>query len=400
MIGFVITIGVEQMFACSCSSGFHGTTNWEVAKAEAQGTDVIFEGTPQHIEIQWIQLGRREGDLVPSFDGSLPGEYPRMMITFQVIKSYKGNLGSEVQVFTGLGGGDCGAIFSPGLTYLVYAQGKTQDQLGASLCSPGGWIGNSSVAIELRYLRREQPIPGDLRKGRQGSVKESAEQERDRMQSLEEQTKRYSSATGTICGRVVFKNRKQIEFGQVSFLSTEGYSPSPFAHSVADIRADGAFCSSRLAPGLYNLHFEGYSDGQPASSTYYPGVDDRAVASTIEITAGRTQSGILFIVPEQRTYAVRGFMATNDSAGLVNRNAYAVLRNLDGLLLLAPYQQVIDFEGLLIRPRFKYFHFDKVLPGRYIAFASGPSPDWFTKQVDLTVSTHSKFISLELIHKN
>jgi hypothetical protein len=104
MIGFVITIGVEQMFACSCSSGFHGTTNWEVAKAEAQGTDVIFEGTPQHIEIQWIQLGRREGDLVPSFDGSLPGEYPRMVITFQVIKSYKGNLGSEVQVFTGLGG--------------------------------------------------------------------------------------------------------------------------------------------------------------------------------------------------------------------------------------------------------------------------------------------------------
>jgi hypothetical protein len=45
------------------------------------------------------------------------------------------------------------------------------------MCSPGGWIGVSSVATELRYLRNERPVPSDLAPHKPWSAKEFAAQE-------------------------------------------------------------------------------------------------------------------------------------------------------------------------------------------------------------------------------
>ena len=361
---------------------------------------MIFEGTPEHIEMQWGPLSTREGDLIPATSGAIVRTFPRMVITFRVNKTYKGDLGSEVQVTTGLGGGDCGAIFSPGLSYLVYAQGKTQSDLAVNMCSPGGWIGNSTVAVELRYLGHERPILGDLRMHKHWSMKEIAEQEKENARSFEEQTKRYSAATGTICGNVVVKDPKGVQFGLLSFLSTKGYSPVQFAHPTMDIRAGGTFCSGQLAPGKYDLYFMRYSGDELASSVYYPGVGDRTQATTIEISAGTNQSGIIFNVPTQKTYSVRGFISTNDSSGLAQGNVSVTLINAEGLPFPSPYVEAIDFKSFRPLPRVKYFHFDNVLPGRYIALVSGPGPGWFTRKVDVIVSTHMKFISLELVHKN
>src|ERR1700730_16620707 len=89
VVGCAMTVGVDQAFACKCASGFHGNNKWELAKAEAQGTYVIFEGTPEHIEMQWGPLSTREGDLISATSGTLQGEFPRMVITFRVNKIYK-----------------------------------------------------------------------------------------------------------------------------------------------------------------------------------------------------------------------------------------------------------------------------------------------------------------------
>ena len=397
---YVMTIGVSQGFACKCASGFHGNSRWELAKAEAQGTDVIFEGTPERIEMHWWPFSAREGNLIPATSDATTGAFPRMVITFRVNKVFKGDLGSEVQITTGMGGGDCGGDFSSGLPYLVYSRKSTQGELTVNMCSPGGWIGNTTVAVELRYLRHEQPTLGDLKIQKHWTAMELAEQEKENKQNFEEQVKRYSAATGTICGTVALNSAKGEVFGLLSFLSTNGSSPVPFAHPTVDVRAGGAFCSGRLAPGKYRLHFMRFSNRKLASSVYFPGVEDPNQATPIEVSAGTSQAGIIFNEPKQKTYAVRGFISTNDRSQLAQGNVSIALIRADGLMYPSPYVESVDFRSDLPLPRIKYFQFEHVLPGKYIALASVDSSGWFMKKVEVTVATHMKFISLELIRKN
>jgi len=53
---------------------------------------------------------------------------------FAVEHSYLGVEGTEVEVFTGSGGGDCGYRFAAGKRYLVYAY-RSENKLATSICS-------------------------------------------------------------------------------------------------------------------------------------------------------------------------------------------------------------------------------------------------------------------------
>ena len=106
-------------------------------------------------------------------------------------------------------------------------------------------MGGSSAGIELRYLKKERPFPGDLAIIRRWEEKEYAAQEEQRRQDLNEYSKRYAAATGEICGSISFGKEKPS--GMISFLSTAGVSPN--SPPTAYIREDGSFCSSRLGPG-------------------------------------------------------------------------------------------------------------------------------------------------------
>ena len=55
-------------------------------------------------------------------------------VTFKVENSWKGTLPTEVILFTGRGGGDCGYRFLVGQDYLVYAYGKDLDHLSTNIC--------------------------------------------------------------------------------------------------------------------------------------------------------------------------------------------------------------------------------------------------------------------------
>lgn len=121
-----MTIAAIPVFACKCASAFHGKNAWESAKLEADGSTAIFEGIAQRIEAEWSLLdalvSSKDGDLLPV--PNINKDYPHVIVTFRADKIYKGDVGPDIKVRTGLGGGDCGAVFFPGLIYLVYGTGS------------------------------------------------------------------------------------------------------------------------------------------------------------------------------------------------------------------------------------------------------------------------------------
>lgn len=398
MVACTVAIAVAPASACKCGSNYHGKNSWEVVKLEADGSGVIFEGTPERFELQWDVLNGNTGELISAENGAARRDHWQgMLVTFRVQKAYKGNLGPEIQVKTGLGGGDCGAIFDPGLNYLVFASGPSASDLEVSMCSPGGWIGGSSVAVELRYLRKERPIASDLAPFKTWSANEYADQEGQRQHDSQEFQKRYAAVRGKICGTVFAEKKRDENAGMISFLSTAGYSP--VAHPTANVNPDGSFCSTPLGPGKYYLYFTRGSEAGLTSAVYYPGVSERVKATAIEVSAGQTQSGIVFKVPVQKTYAVRGIISTNDKSRLDARSVYVALVNLDGSPDPAGYSQAIDFQSSFPLPKVKYFDFESVLPGRYMAYVSVLGQGWYMKKEEVSVTTHMKFISLQLVYK-
>ena len=393
----MIAFAAQQAAACKCGSNIHAKNSWEQARLEAQAATVIFEGTPERREVRWSVLSEKEGELISADDPLQSAtNWPRMIVTFQVRRAYKGDLGSEVKISTGFGGGDCGAGLPPGLTYLIYAKGSMSD-LGISMCSPGGWIGNDNVATELRYLRHEPPISSDLEPIRHPKTSESPKEREQRQHRYEEFEKRYAAVTGKICGTVTQERTGDKYPGFLVFLSSTGYSP--VANPRAEIHQDGTFCSEALGPGKYYMFFTKASENRITSATYYPGVNTLREATAVEVSPRQTVTNVSFRIPGQKAHSVRGFISIGDKSELKSKRVFIGLVRSDGGSREAWYSQSADFDSFFPLPRVKYFAFDDVLPGDYIAFASVDGEGWFTKKVEVRVRTHTKLIFIELMHK-
>jgi hypothetical protein len=392
----IVAASARIASACQCGGGFHGRNDWENAKEEAQPSTAIFEGMPVHFEVKWKLLDAKDGDLIPAelYSGA---NLPTMIVTFQVQWTYKGNLGPEVQIHTGVGGGDCAAIYATGLNYLIFAGGPSPDQLGASMCSPGGWVGADKVGTELRYLRKEHPIARDIAPNRPWWPKSNASEMEERWKrDAEERRKRYDGATGRICGTVTHPHFNGEYRGTIEFLSTQGYYPAAYPDS--SINDDGAFCSPDLGPGRYYLYFVRGSTHGLDTALYYPGVADVARATAIEVTANQTISNVMFKVEPQSTYSVRGLVSLDALPDFLSSPTGG---DVTVLLIRAEggrpawYSEKAKF----ILPKLAYFKFDDVVPGHYAACALAPASGWMTKKADLTVTTQMKVISLDLLKK-
>jgi hypothetical protein len=267
----------------------------------------------------------------------------------------------------------------------------------AGLCSPGGWLGGGDFGTDLRFLRKEPPTQGDLTplwRLKKQSPPLLAEQYRGRQAAFE---KKMSAATGRICGSVNLERVKKLEYWTVSFLSTAGYSP--VEHPQAHIDPNGSFCSGYLGPGKYYLYFTGWSRKGLVAGTYYPGVSERAKATVIPITAGQTVSAGSFKVPAAKTFSVRGVISANDDLTKFD-NISLILIGLDGTPYMAWAHEPSALSSVPLFPKLKLFTVEGVLPGRYVALVSVPGKGWYMKKKEVNVATHSKFISLELVHKN
>lgn len=392
----ISVLSIEAAFACQCGAGFRGKNAWENAKLAEENAMVIFEGTPIKFELRWDLLDAKEGEPIATDAFLSPSSIermPHMVVTFHVAKTYKGDLGTEVQLHTGLGGGDCGAVYMPGLNYLVYAGGSSLDQLGVSMCSPGGWLESAEVATDLRYLRKERPTSADLTRILRWSQAGFAKQEAARKRDYEEWRKRFDAATGKICGTVVHVDPKDKGEGSIAFLSTLGYSPN--SPDYAELKEDGSFCSRNLGPGKYYLYFV-HRDDDGASAVYYPGVTDVAKATPVEVRAGQTQANIGFHVARQTSYSIRGLISADD------RSAFDSERMQTSIVLIrSDGDRRVWYDArttLRLLPKSAYFKFDNVVPGRYFVFVQTRA-GWMTRKVVVDVTTHSKLISVDLVRK-
>jgi hypothetical protein len=394
----IALLATIQTSACQCGASQYGKSRREAAKLETDWATVVFEGTPQRFEFQWEVLTASDGDSI-SADGpsTMPNWRPAMLLTFRVQRSYKGALGPEIQIRTGMGGGDCAAIYSPGLTYLIFAFKTTAGELVVTMCSPGGWIGDKAIAPELRYLRNERPIASDLAPVRRPTQEGEAAQAKQRLRDYDGFQTRYDAVTGKICGKIIQQTAANASQGLVAFLSADGYYP--FGRPIAEVEPDGSFCSKRLGPGKYYLYFTRYSDAGLASAIYYPGASERTGAKTVEVSPGKTESNINFSIPAQKTYAVRGIISANEKSGLGAQSVEVALIRLDDGPLPAPYSRTIDFQSSYPLSKVKYFDFENVLAGRYIACVSVLfGQGWHTNKQVIDVTNHMKFITLHLQH--
>jgi hypothetical protein len=389
-------------YCCQCGGFYPGKTPRERAKLNAEAASLIFEGTLERLDVRWNLLNAKEGDLVPVLSYSLnplESREPRTMVTFRVQRTYKGQPGAEIKVSTGLGGGDCAAGFAPGLSYLVYLHPTTSGEFAVGMCSPGGWIESSELAPDLRYLRGERPVPSDLVPFRGYitlTAKQRVAEEEQRQDKHQQSQRKLATLTGKICGTIVREGPKDTDLGGVSFLSTQGYLPGeiPFA----EVKDDGSFCSEPLGPGKYYVRLRAMRE-KVSLASYYPGVTEKEKATPIEVMPGQSRSDIVLKEIPQETHSVRGFISTNERPEPSPFEASVVLLRLGGDLRTDSYSQVVDFQSALPLPKVKYFKFENVLPGRYVAFVGGLGSGWFTKKLELTVSTDNKFIFMELVHK-
>ncbi|HEX8148706.1 MAG TPA: carboxypeptidase regulatory-like domain-containing protein [Pyrinomonadaceae bacterium] len=88
----------------------------------------------------------------PKEGGKGEDAWGRRVFKFTVLQPFSGVAGTEVEVSTGLGGGDCGYGFKRGETYLVYAYGGRDGRaLATGICTRTRPV--SEAAEDLEFLR-------------------------------------------------------------------------------------------------------------------------------------------------------------------------------------------------------------------------------------------------------
>jgi hypothetical protein len=148
---FAVTVSSAPVFGCKCVSAPSDIkTTRELAQWTANRSDVIFEGRVERVELKWPLLEAKVGDLISADAEQDP---PFMQVSFDETRSYRGTQQRNLQVRTGLGGGDCGFHFEVGKQYLVYAFAADSGRLSTGICS-GTALLQESLA-NLSYLRGE-----------------------------------------------------------------------------------------------------------------------------------------------------------------------------------------------------------------------------------------------------
>ena len=272
-------------------------------------------------------------------------------------------------------------MFEPNIPYLVYAYGPP-DNLWVSTCSPGGWMGSSSLEPELRYLRGERPTREDT-----ASYRPQEDARADR--------RRFEASTGTICGKVRRGALRPDVFERVAFLPMAGYSP--WSPDEAWPTGGGEFCH-QVAPGKYYLGYRHSTGGNVDAAAFYPGVNELRSASLVEVKAGQTRSGLDFSIPAQVTHSVRGMVVVHDGR-LAKQTVAVQLIDLDRIPGRPAYRREIEFGGWFPLSRVRYFAFDSVLPGRYVACTQAPGSGWLTTKVEIDVRSSSRTVVLDLLRK-
>jgi hypothetical protein len=285
-------------------------------------------------------------------------------------ESFRGVEGAEVEVLTGLGGGDCGFGFRDGQQYLVYAYRSEQDQkLHTSICTRTKLI--SAADKDLAYIRGlSKAKPGatisgeilknlrdgeDVRRQPVGGIKVIVEGEKKfetvtdakgqyRLDQLPEgeytvrpvmpanlafrgperkitvsdrgcaEVSFWLESSARMTGRVLNPQglpvpRAEIFMGDADKEKYHGH----FDYAYAD--EEGKYSFILIPPGHYvlGIRFDGMtSQNRPFPVTYYPGVSDRSQAEVFTIVEGQRIDFDLQVPPLPAEENIKGVVVWSD----------------------------------------------------------------------------------------
>lgn len=299
----------------------------------------------------------------PAPEGSVqPLNYSRVF-KFSVDQAYLGVAGTEIEVVTGSGGGDCGYDFNIGERYLVYAY-LYQNTLSASICSRTrpftqanedlAFLGNLSSAargatiygqvIREQMAKNEVPsLPSDVvvaiegpdvrreirpdAQGRYrvsglppGKFKVTLQLPETLFAHLPEReltvadrgcgaVTYHVTDNGRLTGRVFDAEGQPIPRIMISLIDP---ASDPKKDSIKLERTDeeGRFNLSAVPPGRYLIAVNHYRFGDPNDPTlaypavFYPGVVDQPNAEVITLAAGEKRTGLDVRVPLRRPASI------------------------------------------------------------------------------------------------
>ncbi len=356
----VLTLSSAAAFGCKCAAPPPGLERGhELAGWYAKGVDAIFEGRVVGAELKSTWLKASVGDSVPA---NLEEVLPTMLVTLEVMRSYRGVQGPLVDVETGLGGGDCGFAFEIDRQYLVYADRTESGQLETGGCDATAAIEQS--AANLAYLRGESVI-------------------------AEKPARQSKTGVSRLCVRIVQKSSEHSDDERVFLSKVANRSPIPT--DEAEAQGHGLFCADDLDPGEYRVLFAKIANDSPTSFTYYPGVTKPSEAAPIDVRPGQSISDLSFTIPSQPTLSVSGTVSVARGAKFP-RKASVILISAEQPFSLLIYLHDMGSNGS--------FAFPNVLPGKYWGFVdveSDAGKKWLTRKVKVTVDKKVTDLHLALI---
>jgi hypothetical protein len=146
----ILSVGVRPAEACSCSSPI------SICRATWTNTDT-FVGNVTNFDATAVFVGQVTAiEDAPNPPGLIVNGSDRRRVHLRVGERFIGlqPTESEVDVYTGLGGGDCGYPFAIGETYFVFAYKLQDGRLGTERCTVTKPV--LKAAGELGYMRRIQ----------------------------------------------------------------------------------------------------------------------------------------------------------------------------------------------------------------------------------------------------
>jgi hypothetical protein len=357
-----MTFTPASVLACKCAPPPPPGPNAAPSPVERvpNKDEVVFEGTVVNAQLKWTFLDAKVGDLISA---DLDGDWPFMIVSFDVSRSYSGQQKKKVELRTGLGAGDCGYLFEVGRQYLVYAWKGQSGELSTGICSGTGLLENRKADI------------ASLRGGRVSSP----------------DSEHRVPAPTKVCGHIVKSNQPSSSENSLVLIGVGNKSPAP--SDEAQVNDDGSFCAMNVSPGEYYLLYVGGTEEAPTSFGFFPGVTKLSDAKTVAVERGQQVDNLLLKVPFQPTYSVSGTVAAPEKFD-AELQPEIVLLNAEQVFLGLTYRQDLSPNGS--------FSFPNVLPGKYWAIVmveAGDSSKWFTKKVEVDVDNNVSGLSLTLTRK-
>lgn len=352
--------------ACRCAPPSPDLkTPLALVESRLSRSNIVFEGTVDHIEVQGWPL-----KVVP---GKTVSAEIKIVTTFSDVRIYRGTTRPPFVVETGIGGGDCGYPFEKGRSYLVAASSNESGQLSTGICSATEPLESAGTA--LRLLRGEPPASEDLRDLSVDSLDDSTP----------------APEPKKLCGRV--RLPKGIKIGEVDvhvWRFDEELKFVPMSLEEEQTKRNGSFCFTGLDPGKYLIGAMANADYDGSRYIgYYPHTAHRSEAKPIEFSGAKADSKIEFPLARQPLYTLRGRVE-----GLGLQDVKVMLMGDDFDIFNAPEPAVPNEDGS--------FQFENVPPGQYSLFAITGDEERLTflsSALEFEVTGNREGLKLDLVQR-